>query len=114
MTSVAVCKTRQLGLSPFLLAVAEENVELTYLMLQSGKVNRNCKDTYGRSALHYAAANGNVELARMLIENGTDPNILNNAGETPLIKACQFIELGTIEYLLSLPTVNIHKRNVVS
>lgn len=113
ITSVAVRKTRQLGLSPFLLAVAEENVDLTYLMLQSGKVFKDSKDMYGRSALHYAAANGNVQLAKLLIDNGADPNILNNAEESPLMKACQFVELGTIEFLLSIPTVDIHRRNVV-
>ena len=96
-----------------MLSVAEENVELSYLMLQSGKVDTNSRDIYGRSSLHYAAANGNVELAKLLIDNGINPNILNNAGETPLMKACQFIELGTIEYLLSIQLVDIHCRNVV-
>lgn len=102
-----------MGLTPFLLAVAEENVDLTLVMLQTGKININSRDIYGRSALHYAAANGNVQLVRILIEIGVNPNITNNAGETPLMKACQFIELGTIEYLLSNPKVDIHARNVV-
>lgn len=101
-------------MTPFLLAVAEENVELTHLLLQSGKVDTNSRDVYGRSALHYAAANGNVQLARMLIENGMNPNIRNDAGETPLMKACQFVELGTIEYLLSIPLVDIHCKSVVA
>jgi ankyrin repeat protein len=100
-------------LTPFLLAVAEENIDLTHLMLGSGKVDTNSRDVYGRSALHYAASNGNVQLVKLLIENGMNPNIMSHAGETPLMKACQFVELGTIEYLLSIPEVDIHCKNVV-
>lgn len=40
--------------------------------------------TDGRSALHVAAAAGDVAMTRLLLELGANPDVRNSAGETPL------------------------------
>jgi ankyrin repeat protein len=38
----------------------------------------------GSTTLHFAAANGHVEIARLLIQNGAEVNVRSNYGNTPL------------------------------
>lgn len=64
--------------------------------------------------MHYAAANGNVQALQMLLAKGADVNVKNSAGETPLIKACQFIELDAIEFLIEYQGIDILAKDVVS
>jgi cytohesin len=44
----------------------------------------NVQDCYKKTALHYAAANGNPGLVRRLLKAGSDPNLLNEDGSTAL------------------------------
>ncbi len=103
-----------MGLNTFLLAVIEDNEDLTQMLLQSNHINTNYRDCFGRNALHYAAANGSVKMAATLIRAGVDLNSKNNALETPLMKACQFIELDMIRFLLELPNVDVNCRDLVA
>lgn len=41
----------------------------------------------GKTALHYAAANGNEKCAEMLIKNGANLDITDNNNETPIMSA---------------------------
>lgn len=44
-----------------------------------------CHDhDYGRTALHLAVANNNIEMTELLLQAGTDTNIQDSHGETPL------------------------------
>jgi uncharacterized protein len=58
-------------------------------------------DAYGRTPLHYAAADGNVAKARELLELGTDPNVQDDNGWTPLHFAAQVASAEVTEALLS-------------
>ena len=49
----------------------------------------------------------------VLIRAGIDVNSKNNALETPLMKACQFIELEMIRFLVELPHVEVNCRDLV-
>ena len=51
--------------------------------LQAGE-NVNAKNELGNTALHYAAASGNSDMVKFLLENGADANIANDKGWTPL------------------------------
>ena len=44
----------------------------------------NVKDCYKRSALQFAALNGHVDVAKVLIQNGADVNAVNEDKETAL------------------------------
>ncbi|QDS73771.1 hypothetical protein FKW77_005310 [Venturia effusa] len=49
----------------------------------------NQSDSYGWTALHWAAAQADVESVRLLISVGADVNRLNKHGSTPLQRACR-------------------------
>jgi len=58
------------------------------LFVQPGK-KMKYPDEYGRSALHYAALDGDAENALSLIRSGTDINLADKNGWTPLHFAAQ-------------------------
>jgi len=56
----------------------------------------------GMTWLHYAASYGRVDIVRLLVENGSNPNILNDYGESPLFMACQAGQFEVACYLCPL------------
>jgi ankyrin repeat protein len=64
----------------------------------------NAKDTAyigdGRMALHEAAANGNLNVMKLLVKYGADVNGRNTSGETPLHLAAHFGHADAADYLL--------------
>jgi len=55
------------------------------LVLRGADVNK--ADRRGNTALHHAIINENHEAIHSLIKNGSDPNLKNNYGFSPLDKA---------------------------
>ncbi|CCG57640.1 ankyrin repeat-containing protein [Brachyspira pilosicoli WesB] len=60
------------------LAVKYNNIEEVKSYLDKG-ANPNAQDEYGFTALMYATL---IDIAKLLIEEGTDVNIKDNAGAT--------------------------------
>ena len=54
------------------------------LIAEGQDVNVTTAETKGNTALHYACAAGDVELAKWLIENGADTNAKTEADKSPL------------------------------
>eukprot|EP00927_Polykrikos_kofoidii_P065273 TRINITY_DN61055_c0_g1_i1.p1 TRINITY_DN61055_c0_g1~~TRINITY_DN61055_c0_g1_i1.p1 ORF type:complete len:1142 (-),score=168.33 TRINITY_DN61055_c0_g1_i1:8-3397(-) len=65
-----------------------------------------------RTALHVAAEYGQLECARMLLQCGSDPNLADACGETPLHAACRRGDARLAELLLSWPRNGIVGKNV--
>jgi hypothetical protein len=75
------------ALEGLLLEAAAENRNDTVMRLCTNGVNPNTKDRDQRSALHFAASNGNVILLDYLLQSGSDPNAKDHFGSTPLDEA---------------------------
>jgi ankyrin repeat protein len=59
------------------------------------------KDSYGATALHWAAKNGHDDVAQLLIDNKADVNVQDVGGATPLIAASIFGHTGIVKMLLA-------------
>ena len=58
------------------------------------------RDDYGMTALHFAAAGGDAEMARRLIDNGAPVNGQSDIGMTPLMFAAQWGRADIVAMLL--------------
>ncbi|XP_078435400.1 ankyrin repeat family protein [Wolffia australiana] len=68
---------------------------------QLGKTVSDVKDANKRTALHFAAREGKINVCKYLIEElGLEVDIKDEEGETPLIHACRQEQLETVRYLL--------------
>jgi len=63
-------------------------------------VSPNSVDEFGRNGIHMAAANGHVEIVKLLVEAGADVGTENAEGSTPLHWACLNGHVGIVDYLL--------------
>lgn len=94
-----------------LAAIIGSDVELIDLPLETGKVHVSDTDENGHTALHLAAKESNLLMARYLIEKGADPIATNRIGSTPLHIAAFFGEkTDVIDLLLENDKVNIDER----
>ncbi|OLN97594.1 Ankyrin-3-like protein 2 [Colletotrichum chlorophyti] len=88
-------------------AVTEDSTKMTRLLIKYGAdVNRMCED--GKATpLHEAAAGNFIVPAKILLENGANPNLRNSQSQTPLTVA---VEQGHLEMakLLVRHGANIH------
>jgi ankyrin repeat protein len=70
-----------------------------YLVLKGADVNQPSNNGFNVFPLHSAAAGNYTNISRMLIENGAQVNIKQQAGATPLHSAAQN---GNLELLVLL------------
>lgn len=101
------------GMTLLMIAVSEQKLNIIQLILQHPLLNIDQPDFFGKSALHYAAANGDHECIEVLVNAGGNINLQNRAGESPLFKACFFVEKNTIQYMqTNIPQINITLQDV--
>lgn len=65
-------------------AVKNNDINKINSILKSGKADINSKDKYCETALMIASCKGNLEIVKLLVDNGADINIKNNNGKTAL------------------------------
>lgn len=59
------------------------------LIRESNLDINQCHEDVGMTWLHYAASMGDAEVVKLLLLDGSDPNVLNQYDETSLFMACQ-------------------------
>lgn len=91
------------------MSAVHDKIDVLNFLLQKhkAKCDINARDKLGRTALHHAAANGHVDIAKVLLANGADVNARSNGNETPLIRACMYREIGMVDLLLKVPGIDV-------
>ena len=84
------------GKMPLLKASNKETI--SYLIQIGADVNVN--DTGGRTALHKAAKNNQIEVVKCLIENGANINVKDKNEFTPLHRAAEYGPTEIVNYLI--------------
>lgn len=72
---------------PFLAAAYENDIDAMEKLLSQDSSILNMQNKDGRTALLIVTDAGNVKAVRFLLEKGANPNIKNNDGNSPLLKA---------------------------
>ena len=103
---------------PVLVQAVEKNCKLeTVDFLLMCKADINLTTAIGETALFFASRNGNLNIARRLVEEGALVNIMNNCGETVLWQAVINKHLPVTTYLIehgaSLTAVNSFDETVL-
>uniref|UniRef100_A0AAQ6AJU2 Ankyrin repeat domain 29 n=1 Tax=Amphiprion ocellaris TaxID=80972 RepID=A0AAQ6AJU2_AMPOC len=70
-------------------AARKGNLALLQLLLNSGRVDADCRDSYGTTALMVASYSGHYECVKELIMQGADINYQRETGSTALFFASQ-------------------------
>ena len=88
------------GFTPLGLACFFGRYEIArYLVLKGADVNLSSNNGFNVFPLHSAAAGNYTDIARLLVENGAQVNVMQQAGSTPLHSAAQH---GNLELLILL------------
>ena len=91
-----------LGLLPNL-AASRGWLDIIKDLITKYKFDINCKGSYGRTPLHYAARNKTNGGGKVLVinEQNCDPMTRDNDGGTPLHIACRYGHLNITQYLIN-------------
>lgn len=87
--------------TPLYCAAGSKSSEVCRLLIDAG-ANLNLQEDDGHTPLNFAASDGNVELVKMLLQEGDcDRNLASHAGRTPLHYAAALAEsLETVKLLV--------------
>ncbi|KAI3677877.1 hypothetical protein L6452_37149 [Arctium lappa] len=100
-----------------LLEAARYNDIDDVIKLAAVGVSLDSKDEEGRTALHMASANGNVDIVNYLISNKVDVNASNVENNTPLHWACLNGRIEVVKILIlagaDVSSLNRHERTPV-
>ena len=96
-----------LAIHHFTMLVAMVTSALLSISSERNTVTPSCEDNVGNTPLHYACANGHLNIAQYLIrEEHCNPSCETNGGRTPLHFACILNRAHIVQYLLSTGRVN--------
>ncbi|XP_046675806.1 ankyrin-1-like [Homalodisca vitripennis] len=83
------------GYTPLCEAVWNKSVEMATLLLHAG-----AKQTQSQNLLHYAVLHRHIAMAELLLRHGAYPNLRDDQGDTPLLRAITCCHLDMVRLLL--------------
>lgn len=113
-SEVDLNKANKLGMTPFLVAVAQSKDKMVQYLAGRSGIKINDTDNDNESALHIALryADAPLEFAEYLLGVGIDPNIQNKNGKTALHIAVEVCDDSKIIHcLLKRKDVNAHLKD---
>ena len=110
-----------LGHSPLFAAVRNNSTDLVSCLLKGGadpgiEGAENVRGHYQTrprklSALHVAVSNGNLDIVKLLVENGTRINVVDFRGNNALMVALHHNKANIAKYLLESSKIDVLMRN---
>lgn len=94
----SVNEINQYGFSPLILACYSGNIEMVIFLIDN-KADINLLSSEG-TALMAATVKGNTKMTALLLKNGANPDLTNEAGISALMYAVQFKNISIIKLLL--------------
>ena len=88
------------GISTLMSATASNDIDGVRFFSKAGPSVINQRNKGGATSLHIACREGNFEIAKILIENGANTNIVDNEGWSPLMRASLAGKEDIVEILL--------------
>ena len=89
------------NLTPLMLAIKKNKLEIAEMLLFYGLGDVNAKATYGRTALMIAVEKNNSEAIRVLMSYGANINGRGKHGQTPLMLASLFKHVESVKLLVA-------------
>jgi len=86
--------------TPLQLAFRSNRFSIAAILIRKFGADLNCIDKLGRTPLHWATFNGDMDIVSMLLVAGADVNARDNDGYTPLHKAVWKGRLDCVRALL--------------
>ena len=90
-----------------LLFIEDDDVKGVQNALASS-VNPNFEEIEGRSLLLKASSYGNLKIIKLLLKYGSKLNFVGSKNYTPFLAALYYRRFEVVEYLLSLPQLNLN------
>ena len=88
----------------FFKAIKSNNSSQVFELLQANNININetfNEENFARTAVHEAAAQGNIELVQALVEKyGANINFPDDTGDLPIHSAVESFHMDVVDYLL--------------
>ena len=88
-------------------------LEFCKLLVENTNISLNETDVFGFTPLHDAVHNGRINVAKYLIQKGSDVNFQTHLGNTPMHLAVQKNNLEMCNFLSNNETINLDIKNLL-